>query len=195
MENIFEKIQKEYQNSKDNFEDKHEEENFNKETYGKFYDLINNVILFFVINTYETYFLSLNEDFSLEIFNERISNIDKILNYLQPQLNIYWSELSEKTKSTDQLIIDLQDILKLDIIKHKTCLFKFIKNLSISIIQNISTMNIVDISNYNDAKEKIAKITHAILTINKETGLEDEDEFDCGGCEYKSTENLKYFWN
>lgn len=194
MENIFEKIQKEYQNSKDNFDDD-KDEVFNKETYGKFYDLINNVILFFVINSYETYFLSLNEEFSLENFNEKISNVDKILTYLRPQLNIYWSELSEQTKSTDQLIIDFQDILKLDIIKHKTCLFKFIKNLSISIIQNISSMNITDISNYNDAKEKIAKIAHAILIINKETGLEDEDEFDCGGCEYKCSENSKYFWN
>jgi hypothetical protein len=194
MENIFEKIQKEYQNSKDNFDDD-KDEVFNKESYGKFYDLINNVILFFVINTYETYFLSLNEDFSLENFNEKISNVDKILTYLRPQLNIYWAELSEQTKSTDQLIVDLQDILKLDIIKHKTCLFKFIKNLSILIIQNISSMNIVDITNYNDAKEKIAKIAHAILIINKETGLEDEDEFDCGGCEYKTTENSKYFWN
>ncbi len=194
MQNIFEKIQKEYQNSKDNFDDD-KDEVFNKETYGKFYDLINNVILFFVINSYETYFLSLNEEFTLENFNEKISNVEKILTYLRPQLNIYWSELYEQTKSTDQLIIDFQDILKLDIIKHKTCLFKFIKNLSISIIQNISSMNIADISNYNDAKEKIAKIAHAILIINKETGLEDEDEFDCGGCEYKSSENSKYFWN
>ncbi len=194
MQNIFEKIQKEYQNSKDNFDDD-KDEVFNKETYGKFYDLINNVILFFVINSYETYFLSLNEEFTLENFNEKISNVEKILTYLRPQLNIYWSELYEQTKSTDQLIIDFQDILKLDIIKHKTCLFKFIKNLSISIKQNKTKKNIVKIYNYIYLKEKIAKIDHAILIINKETGLEDEDEFDCGGCEYKSSENSKYFWN
>jgi hypothetical protein len=195
MENIFEKIHKEYQNSTQSNEEILDD-NFDKEKYSKFYDIINNVILYFVLNSYETYFLSLKEDFSISNFNEKISDEDKILNYLRAQLNIYWSELSEKkSNSNDQLIIDLQDSLNLDIIKHKACLFTFIKNLSISIIKSISKMNIAEVSNFNDAKEKIAKISHAILIINKETGLEDEDDFDCDGCEYKSLENSKYFWN
>ncbi len=58
MKNIFEKIHKEYQNSTQSNEEILDN-NFDKEKYGKFYDIINNVILYFVINSYDTYFLSL----------------------------------------------------------------------------------------------------------------------------------------
>ena len=55
---------------------------FQKEKYEKFYDLVNNVIIFFILNTYETIIKS-NDDFDLDKINLKLSNIENIYQTLR----------------------------------------------------------------------------------------------------------------
>jgi hypothetical protein len=192
MEKIQEYMKK--SNILENFDDSDEIEIFEKKKYEEFYDLVNNVILFFVLNTYET-LIKEKDDFNLEKINLTISNKEKLLNTLKLQLNIYWTDFNKKKNHNDQLILDLNDLIKIDILKHKLCLFKYIKNMCIFIIEKISQINLENLNNHNDFKEKIAVISNSILQINKITGLEDEDNFECDGCEYNTTyPDKEIFW-
>ncbi len=165
---------------------------FDKKKYEKFYDLVNNVILFFILNTYETIIKS-KDEFNLDKINLKLSNIENINQTLRLQLNIYWIEFNKKNNCNDQLILDFEDLLSINIIKHKLCLFKYIKNMSIFIINKISEIKLENIKNYDEFIDKIGIISNSILQINKITGIEDEDDFDCDNCE-----NIEYneiFWN
>jgi hypothetical protein len=191
-----EKIQEYVKSSNilENLDNYDENEIFNKEKYEEFYNLVNNVILFFVLNTYET-IVKEKDTFNLEKINLIISQKEKILHTLKLQLNIYWADINKKKNHNDQLIVDLNDLIKIDIIKHKLCLFKYIKNMCIFIIEKISQINLENINTHKEFKEKIAVISNSILQINKITGLEDEDDFDCDGCENNSSyQDKEIFW-
>ncbi len=196
----------------------------NQEKYSKFYDIMNNIIIFFIMNTYETNLKNLNGN--LEKINELSLNIDYIENTLKLQLNICWNEFNKisstnnnsiENKNKDQLIKDLNDLINLNIIDHKICLFIIIKGYCISIINSISK---IDFSNIKDEKEyieKIAKLTNAIMIINKtssensnnknnqeENNKDDKDDdkddddelddFSCIDCNYDSSEMYEIFW-
>jgi hypothetical protein len=164
---------------------------FNKEQYTKFYELVNNVILFFIMNTYETQIKNIKSDnFDIDTINNLMNDIENLQNTLKLQLNIYWIEVNNNNK--DQLVIDMDNILKLDIIKHYYCLFTFIKNMALNIIKETAKIKL-DINNTNEFIEKITKISHAILQINTITGLDDMDEFDCNNC--MNIKNIDIFWN
>jgi DNA replicative helicase MCM subunit Mcm2 (Cdc46/Mcm family) len=167
---------------------------FDKEKYTKFYELTNSIILFFLLNTYETQIDNINnENFNLDKMNELISNTTYLEKSLKAQLNIYWIEINDK-KTRDQLTIDLEDVLKLDIIKHYYCLFTYVKNMTLNIMKEISRIKLEKINEKKDYLEKLIQIANAIMEINKVSGLADEDEFECQDCkniEIKTTT----FWN
>ncbi len=167
---------------------------FDKEKYTKFYELINNVILFFLLNTYETQINGIKDSvFDLDKINELICNYDYLETSLKAQLNIYWMEVHDK-KIRDQLIIDLESIIDLNIIKHYYCLFTYIKNMALSIMKDTSRIKLENINDKKEYLEKIIKIAHAIMEINKVSGLEDEDEFECHNCKNVENNNTT-FWN
>jgi len=168
---------------------------FNKEKYTKFYDLVINVILFFILHSYETQFKKLDNNFNLESLNNDISDYTKTLDILKIQLNIYWTTIVNN-RDTDQLIIDIKDLLKMNIIRHQYCLFTFIKNIAISIIKDIARIKLEGITNFTEFTEKIALLANSILQINKITMLEDEDDFDCNECIYELDKNIitEVFW-
>ena len=181
-------------NNNDNNNDNNDEKIFEKEKYEKFYNLVITVIIFFILNTYETIIKS-TEEFNLDKINEKLSNIDNIQHVLKIQLNIYWIEFNKKKINRDQLIIDFEDLLKIDIIKHKLCLFKYIKNMCIYLIDKISQLKLENLKNHNEFKDKIGAFSNSILQIDKMSGLEDEDNFDCLDCNYNETEsNDEFFW-
>lgn len=179
-----------------------------QEKYSKFYDILNNIIVFFIMNTYETNLTNL--DNNLEKLNELSSNISYIENTLKLQLNICWEEFNKvsstnnnsvENKNKDQLIKDLNDLMNLNIIDHKICLFRIIKGYCLSIISSISKINFSDIKDNKEYIEKIAKITNAIMIINKTSSennnLEDSDDLDdfsCIDCNYDKNENYDIFW-
>lgn len=187
MNSIF----KEYIKSTNLNDDVINDKTFEKEKYEKFYNLVNNVIIFFILNTYETIIRN-NNDFDLDKINSKLCDIEKINYTLRLQLNIYWIEFNKNNKNNkDQLIIDLDDLLKIGIIQHKLCLFKYIKNMCIFIINKISHIKFENLKTHNEFTDKIGVISNSILQINKIAGLEDEDDFDCDGCENK--ENVEIF--
>jgi hypothetical protein len=176
----------------ENFDDNINEKLFEKEKYEKFYDLVNNVIIFFILNTYETIIKS-NEEFDLDKINNKLSNLENIYQTLRLQLNIYWIEFNKKNNYKDQLIIDFDDLLAIDIIKHKLCLFKYIKNMCIFIVNKMAQIKLENLKTHEEFKDKIGMLANSILQINKITGLEDEDDFDCDECENKDYNEI--FWN
>ena len=190
------KVFEEYLNNTNN-NINHENDNekiFEKEKYEKFYNLVITVIIFFILNTYETIIRS-TEEFDIDKINEKLYNIDNIQHVLKIQLNIYWIEFNKKNNNRDQLIIDFEDLLKIDIIKHKICLFKYIKNMCIYLIDKISQLKLENLKDHNEFKDKIGAFANSILQIDKITGLEDEDDFDCIDCNYTVTEaNDEFFW-
>ncbi len=170
-----------------NFDDEETENTniieFDKNKYEKFYDLINNVIIFFVLNTYET-IIRKNDYFDLEKIDSKLSEVNNIIDTLKLQLNIYWEEINKKeNNNNDQLLIDLHDLLKIGIVKHNSCLFKYIKNMSIYIINKISNIKFENIKDHDEFKDKIGVISNSILQINKISCLEDEDEIECYDCQ------------
>jgi hypothetical protein len=194
VEKVYKRIYDEYVKTQNDLCDSDESiDIFDKEKYNKFFDLFNNVIIFFIMNTYETILHKIkNEDWDLDKVNNIINNKENILLTLKIQLNIYWSEFNKKNNNKDQLITDLDDLIKVDIIKHRICLFKFIKSMCISIIGDINKILLVDVNNFDEFIDKIAKISHAILEINKASTLDDEDPFDCDGCEFVHKTDI--FW-
>jgi len=192
MNKVFEEYLNNTNNTNNN--DNNDEKIFEKEKYEKFYNLVITVIIFFILNTYETIIKS-TEEFDLDKINEKLSNIDNIQHVLKIQLNIYWIEFNKKKINRDQLIIDFEDLLKIDIIKHKLCLFKYIKNMCIYLIDKISQLKLENLKDHNDFKDKIGAFTNSILQIDKMSGLEDEDNFDCLDCNYNEIEsNDEFFW-
>jgi hypothetical protein len=190
------KVFEEYLNNTNN-NINHENDNekiFEKEKYEKFYNLVITVIIFFILNTYETIIRS-TEEFDLDKINEKLSNIDNINNVLKIQLNIYWIEFNKKNNNRDQLIIDFEDLIKIYIIKHKICLFKYIKNMCIYLIDKISQLKLENLKDHNEFKDKIGAFANSILQIDKITGLDDEDNFECIDCNYNNTEaSDEFFW-
>ncbi len=196
MEEIYSKILNEYHNNPDINDN--ESVIFDKEKYTKFYDLLNNVILFFIINSFETFAKNINlnntNNFDIDKINYLISNTDSIINSLRMQMNICWMEYRKPNNNyKDQLITDFDDLLSMDIITHKICLFNFIKNNCISIIKELCKIKFENIKNIDEYVEKIANITNALLQINKVTGLDDEDDFNCIDCNYTS-DLPEIFW-
>lgn len=156
---------------------------YDKEVYTKFYDLLNNISLFFVVNTFETIFKNLETDFDINKANSLIKNSSNITETFKLQLNIIWTEFESNKNYNDQLIVDFKDLLDLNIIKHKYCLFTFIKANVLSLFKELYKLEYSsDITNKKELVEKIAKFSNAILVVNKFTGLEDEDEFECIDC-------------
>ena len=169
------------------------ENNFDKDQYTKFYDILNNICLFLVINTFETLFKNLDYNIDSNEVNKIIKNNSNLTNTLKLQLNIIWSEFDDSILH-DKLLIDFKDLLDLNIIKHKFCLFSFVKSNVLSLFNELSKLEFSEnIEKKSDLIEKIAKFTNAILVINKFTGLEDEDEFECVDCNNKYVGNI--FWN
>ena len=198
-ENIFTKIYTEFVKQSQTQEPEQEQDQnqeivFNKEQYTKFYDLFNITILFFLLNTYETLLKKNYESDTNNDINTRMSNMTDLKKILQMQLNICWSEYNSPIQISEQLFDDLDNLLNYNIIKHKMCLFKLIKNTCIYIISDISKINFTEKESFPAFKERIAKIIHAMLIINKISGLEDEDEFDCDSdCNINSNQN-SVFW-
>jgi len=190
------KVFEEYLNNTNN-NINHENDNekiFEKEKYEKFYNLVITVIIFFILNTYETIIRS-TEEFDIDKINEKLSNIDNVEELLKIQLNIYWIEFNKKNNNRDQLIIDFEDLIKIDIIKHKICLFKYIKNMCIYLIDKISQLKLENLKDHNEFKDKIGAFANSILQIDKITGLDDEDNFECIDCNYNKTEaSDEFFW-
>ena len=181
-------------NNNDNNNDNNDEKIFEKEKYEKFYNLVITVIIFFILNTYETIIRS-TEEFDIDKINEKLSNINNVEELLKIQLNIYWIEFNKKNNNRDQLIIDFEDLIKIDIIKHKICLFKYIKNMCIYLIDKISRLKLENLKTYDEFKDKIGAFTNSILQIDKITGLDDEDNFECIDCNYNKTEaSDEFFW-
>lgn len=171
---------------------------YNKDKYSKFYEIFNNVILFFIINTYETQFkkIKASDNFNLDEVNILFSRREKALDTLKLQLNLYWNEYITNfdAQNTDPLLIDINDLYKIGIIKHKLCLFKLIKNECIYIINNVlDRIKLENINDYDYLIERIAQITKAVLEIQKITEMEDEDDFDCIDC--IDTKEHEIFWN
>lgn len=187
----------------------------NQEKYSKFYDIMNNIIIFFIMNTYETNLKNLNGD--LKKINELSSNITYIENTLKLQLNIYWNEFNKisstnNNKNKDQLIKDLNDLINLNIIDHKICLFRIIKGYCLSIVNSISKIDFSYIKDEKEYIEKIAKLTNAIMIINKTSSensnnneenndncddcdnCDDYDDFSCIDCNYDSSDMYEIFW-
>ena len=195
VEKVYKRIYDEYvktQNDSDS-DESIDVDVFDKEKYTKFFDLFNNVIIFFIMNTYETMLHKIkNEDWDLEKVSNMIDNQENLILTLKMQLNIYWREFNKKNNYKDQLITDLDDLIKIGIIRHRICLFKFIKSMCISIIGDISKIKLAGINNFDEFIDKIAKISHAILEINKSSTMEDEDGFDCNGCEFVPKTDV--FW-
>ncbi len=191
--NIMESIESYLNNKHEDLSDT-ESVDFNKEKYTKFYELTNSIILFFLLNTYETQIDNINnQDFDLDKMNELISNHTYLEKSLKAQLNIYWIEINDK-KTRDQLTIDFEDVLKLDIIKHYHCLFTYVKNMTLNVMKEISRIKLEKINEKKDYLEKLIQIANAIMEINKVSGLADEDEFECIDC--KNIENkTTTFWN
>jgi hypothetical protein len=197
VEKVYKRIYDEYVKTQTQTHDSNSDEStnvFDKDKYTKFFDLFNNVIIFFIMNTYETILHKIkNEDWNLEKVNNIINNNENLLLTLKIQLNIYWSEFNKKNNNKDQLITDLDDLIKVGIIRHRICLFKFIKSMCISIIGDINKIKLVDVNNFDEFIDKIAKISHAILEINKTSTFDDEDGFDCDGCEFVAKTDI--FWS
>jgi hypothetical protein len=198
MNKVFEKYLNNNDTNNDINNNTNNEKIFEKEKYVKFYNLVITVIIFFILNTYETLIKSTDEfvlEFDLDTINQKLSNIDNTQQILKIQLNIYWIEFNKKKNNKDQLIIDFEDLIKIDIIKHKICLFKYIKNMCIYLIDKISQLKLENLKNHNEFKDKIGAFANSILLIDKMSGLEDEDDFDCIDCNYNVTEaNDEFFW-
>lgn len=178
----------------DEYNDEYNDEEivYDKETYTKFYDLLNNISLFFIVNTFETICKNL-DNFNLNDANALIKNSTNIIDTFKLQLNIIWSEFDDYKNNDDKLIIDFKDLLYLNIIKHKYCLFTFIKANVLSLIKELCKLQFSDdVKNKNELIEKIAKFSNAVLVVNKFTGLEDEDEFECIDCNDQSC--IDVFW-
>lgn len=165
---------------------------YDKELYTKFYDLLNNISLFFIVNTFETVLNNLTDNFDLNNANSIIKNHSNINDTFKLQLNIIWSEFDNSKNHDDKLIVDFNDLINLNIIKHKYCLFTFIKANVLSLFKEICKLQFTDeVKNKNELIEKIAKFSNAILIVNKFTGLEDEDEFECIDC---NNQYCDVFW-
>ena len=169
---------------------------FDKKKYEKFYNLVINVIIFFILNTYETIIKS-TDDFDLDKINYKLFNTYDAQQILKIQMNLYWQAFNKTNNDNnrnDQLIIDLEDLIKIDIIKHKLCLFNYIKNMCIFLIDKISQLKLENLKNHNEFKDKIGMFANSILHIDKLSGLEDEDDFDCIGCDISDKNNDEFFW-
>ena len=198
VEKVYKRIYEEYlkNESGDSHESNESEDDvFDSEKYKKFFELFNNIVIFFIMNTYETSIHKMkNEDWDLVKVYKILENKDNLINTIKVQLNIYWGDLNKKNNEyKDQLVTDIDDLLKVGIIKHRICLFKFIKSMCLSIITDIDKMKLEDTNNFDEFIDRIAKITHAILEINKASTIEDEDDFSCDGCEFVSNTS-DIFW-
>jgi hypothetical protein len=67
--------------------------------------------------------------------------------------------------------------------------------MCIYLIDKISQLKLENLKDHNEFKDKIGAFANSILQIDKMSGLEDEDNFDCLDCNYNETEsNDEFFW-
>ncbi len=155
--------------------------NFDSKKYDEFYTLVNYALTYILSNVY----LVANNKKNIPTDTEKPYTKEEIFQLLKVQLEYYWN-LNDKS----QMIKDIDKLLDMQIITHKICLFRFLRGMSMYVVENIEKMNIE-----NKDDDNMSKLIFALLEISKISSLEDEDDLDCTNCGQCDNAKFTDFWD